>query len=173
MTFAKDWKEFRKTFGGMLKLVFVSIPGLLVPVANGISSAFGGSEFIPLGQYRTFAGVFAPVLSAFMLITLFVQRDVLGDMLTRDGRHPSGRKPIISKSTFLFLSLPLTLFLWGFSGLVLVLIQMLGSSIGHAIGYILAFTFMTLSLGLLSMKEYLEDRSERARARTNRPSSGE
>ena len=168
MTFKSDWKEFSNVFGGVMKLILVSIPALLVPIANVISGAFGGSEFIPLGQYRAFAAALAPVVSSVAVFALFGQRHALGQMLSHDEHHAGGRRPALSRSAVLFLTLPVTLFGWGVSGLFLILVQVLGSSGFQAVVYILSFMFMTLAVALFSMREFLEDRMGRVRSRGNR-----
>lgn len=154
MGFKEDWDEFKETFGGMVKLIFVSIPALLVPIANALSVAFGGDEFLPLGEHAAFAGSMAPIVSGFIIMALFSTRRRLA-MLILHEKRASNRATLIKGGTLLFLSLPVTLFFWGFSGWVLVYTEYLSPSFLHAIVYILSFSLVTLSIGLISMKEYL------------------
>ncbi len=158
MGFSEDWDEFKETFGGMVKLIFVSIPALLVPIANVLSTAFGGAEFLPLGEHAAFAAVLAPIVAGFMIMALFSTRRRLAMLLRREQQAPD-HAALIRGGTLLFLSLPVTFFFWGFSGWVLVYTEYLSPSFLHAIVYILSFSLVTLSIGLLSMKEYLLGKS--------------
>lgn len=154
MTFRDDWREFTATFGGIAKLIFVSVPAVLVPISNAVVSAVGGREFIPLGDYGSFAGAFAPIVSSVMLIALFTERGSLRNLVL-DNRWTTGHL-----AHFVFFGLPLTFFFWGLSGLLLVLVGHFVPSVFHALTYMLAFGFITLSVGLFSMKEYLVESTQ-------------
>lgn len=161
MKWADEWKKFAGTFKGISKLVFVAIPTMLAPLANWISTGLGGDDLIPLGQYGALAAVIAPVLAAFVIVVLFQRRNDLERLLTIDLANAEASGQGFGWRLFLFFILPLTLFAWGISGIVIINVG-LGGSIFAFVAYILSFTFLALGIGLLTMREYLWDRINQA-----------
>ena len=158
MSSEKELASFTETFGGMIKTTLVTIPGMLLPIGNFMAAAIGGTELIPLGQFAAFAGALAPVLSGIMLLVLFGTRRSLEKMLRSDQLETGDKGPPIQRTAVLFVIVPTILALWGVAGVGLMLTETFEPAILHAFVYILSFTFFTLTVGLLAMREYLYDR---------------